>query len=329
MSDPRHYTVGWLCAIPTESVAATLFLDKRHDRLDEAFVNPSDSNSYTLGEMIGHKVVIAVLPDGEYGLSSATAVLKDMVHTFANLKVVLMVGVGGGAPTAKNDIRLGDVIVSSPSNGTGGIYQYDYGKLIQNHRFEHTGFLNQPSVLLRTTVSALKVDHEVDGHQIRANIETVLKSKPRLRNKYSKPLVDHLHHADTVHPSGLDVSCANSCASGVLDRAPRTDDDHDPMIHYGIIASANSLMKDAHQRDSLAKTENILCFEMEAAGLMNHFPCLVIRGVCDYADSHKNKDWQGYAAITAAAYARDLLARMVPRQVEAEMKVKDKLDSSK
>ncbi|ROT35327.1 ankyrin [Sodiomyces alkalinus F11] len=57
---------------------------------------------------------------------------------------------------------------------------------------------------------------------------------------------------------------------------------------------------------------------MEAAGLMNHFPCLVIRGICDYADSHKNKEWQGYAAMVAAAYAKDLLQQIPPSRVEAE-----------
>jgi nucleoside phosphorylase len=64
-----------------------------------------------------------------------------------------------------------------------------------------------------------------------------------------------------------------------------------------------------------------MCFEMEAAGLMNHFPCLVVRGICDYSDSHKNKQWQGYAAMTAAAYAKDLLTRMVPSRVRQEDRI--------
>lgn len=80
-------------------------------------------------------------------------------------------------------------------------------------------------------------------------------------------------------------------------------------------------MKDASIRDKLAAQKDVLCFEMEAAGLMNHFPCLVIRGICDYADLHKNKDWQGYAAMVAAAYAKDLLRRIVPQQVEQEAKL--------
>jgi nucleoside phosphorylase len=79
-------------------------------------------------------------------------------------------------------------------------------------------------------------------------------------------------------------------------------------IHYGTIASGNQVIKDGISRDRLsAELGGVLCFEMEAAGLMNDFPCLVIRGICDYADSHKNKAWQPYAAATAAAYAKELL----------------------
>jgi nucleoside phosphorylase len=93
-----------------------------------------------------------------------------------------------------------------------------------------------------------------------------------------------------------------------------------PVIHYGCIASGNQVMKCGKTRDELAKQLDIICFEMEAAGLMDTFPCLVIRGICDYADSHKNKDWQGYAAAAAAAYAKEFLLAMPPRQVESTPK---------
>jgi nucleoside phosphorylase len=106
-------------------------------------------------------------------------------------------------------------------------------------------------------------------------------------------------------------------------RSKRTEDEDDPAIHYGLIASGNQLIKDAFVRDKLAAEKDILCFEMEAAGLMNHFPCLVIRGICDYSDSHKNKEWQGYAAMMAAAYAKDLLCRIPPNKVEAERRISD------
>jgi nucleoside phosphorylase len=79
------------------------------------------------------------------------------------------------------------------------------------------------------------------------------------------------------------------------------------MIHYGAIASGNKVMKNGKARDMIARELDVVCFEMEAAGLMDTMSCLVIRGICDYADSHKSKEWQRYAAATAAAYARELL----------------------
>lgn len=121
--------------------------------------------------------------------------------------------------------------------------------------------------------------------------------------------------------------CRDNPADLVL-RSERTDKDDSVAIHYGLVASANQLMKDALIRDKLAAEEGVLCFEMEAAGLMNHFPCLVIRGICDYADSHKNKDWQGYAAMIAAAYARDLLCRLAPTRVENEKRISELLNDS-
>jgi nucleoside phosphorylase len=84
-------------------------------------------------------------------------------------------------------------------------------------------------------------------------------------------------------------------------------------------------MRDASIRDRLAADKDVLCFEMEAAGLMNHFPCLVIRGICDYSDSHKNKEWQGYASMVAAAYAKALLSRIPPNTVQREKKISDVL----
>jgi hypothetical protein len=124
---------------------------------------------------------------------------------------------------------------------------------------------------------------------------------------------DRLFHATYDH-HGLDNACDNCEISRQLTRPAR--DRHDPVIHYGLIASGNQVIKHGGTRDKLSQELGILCFEMEAAGLMDNFPCLVIRGICDYADSHKSKQWQGYAAATAAAYAKELLSVIHPNQVE-------------
>ncbi|GLA33115.1 hypothetical protein AnigIFM63326_002394 [Aspergillus niger] len=310
MSDPDQYTVGWICALETEYVAARAFLEKKHPRPET--LSPNDNNHYTLGEVGGHRVVIAVLPDGEYGISSAAGVARDMVHSFPNIRFGLMVGIGGGVPT-KHDIRLGDVI------------------RIARARFYQIGFLNQPPPILRTAVAGLQAQYEEEGHQLKESVQAVLEGNNRLKRRYMQPSfeADRLFESQFAHLNPH-ANCGEICdSSNLICRPRRTDEEDDPSIHYGLIASGNRVIKDAIFRDKLAAEKDVLCFEMEAAGLMNHFPCLVIRGVCDYADSHKGKEWQGWAAMMAAAYARDLLHQIVPQRVKAERRASELLDGIK
>jgi nucleoside phosphorylase len=325
MSNPQDYTIGWICAISTEYVAAQAFLDEKHEPPNYVALN--DNNDYTLGKVGKHNVVIAVLPDGEYGTSSAASVARDMLSSFPNVRIGLMVGIGGGAPSRKHDIRLGDIVVSAPRDGKGSVLQYDFGKTIQDQSFRPTGLLNQPPMVLRTAVNGLKAQYESEGHALEEAVERVLEKKPRLRRKYKRPDLssDRLYRSEFVHPQDearCPVVCGDDPSRLVL-RPERTEVEDNPAIHYGLIASANQLMKDASVRDTLAVEKDVLCFEMEASGLMNHLPCLVIRGICDYADSHKNKEWQGFAAMTATAYAKDLLSRIPLNKVEAERRIVD------
>lgn len=331
MSDTDIYTVGWICAITTEFVAAQALLDEEHTSPKP--VAPHDNNNYELGRIGEHNVVIALLPDGDYGTVSAASVARDMLHSFPNIRIGLMVGIGGGVPSVKHDIRLGDIVVSAPQAGYGGVLQYDFGKTIQCQEFQATRFLNQPPPVLRTAISGLKAQYEIKGHQFHNTIQAALEKTPKLRKKYNQPdpETDRLYRADVVHPPEAEVeaSCLTTCGTDaclLVPRQARDELEDNPRIHYGLVASGNRVMKDAILRDKLGKEENVLCFEMEAAGLMNHFPCLVIRGICDYSDTHKNKVWQGYAAMTAAAYAKDLLMRIPPNKVEIERKLADVLD---
>lgn len=89
-----------------------------------------------------------------------------MVHSFPNVKIGLMVGIGGGALSRKHDIRLGDIVVSAPRDGRDGVFQYDFGKMIQDQKFRPTAFLNQPPMVLRAAVSGLKAQYKSEGHQL-------------------------------------------------------------------------------------------------------------------------------------------------------------------
>lgn len=93
-----------------------------------------------------------------------------------------------------------------------------------------------------------------------------------------------------------------------------------PSIHFGGLASGDQVIKSALHRDHIAREESVIGFEMEGAGVWDTIPTIVVKGVCDYADSHKNKEWQLYAATTAAACAKSLLNiwRVTPRPMEGE-----------
>jgi nucleoside phosphorylase len=331
MSKPGDYTVLWICALTTEYVAAQTFLDEEDSKPEAGTIPISDTNTYTLGRIAGHKVVLAVLPKGEYGVGSAASVITNILRSFPNIRIGLMVGVGGGAPTRANDIRLGDVVVSSPKDGYGGIYHYDLGKEVQDSGFKQSGFLNQPPTVVRTAVSALEAKHIRKGHHIAQNIEIALELNPRLRRRgYAGPALksDRLYKIDIVHPA-LAENCEDTCGTEshkLVARRPRDEEDDNPAIHYGLIGSGNKVIKDATLRDKLAREQGVLCFEMEAAGIMNRMPCLVVRGICDYCDSHKNKDWQEYAAMTAAAYTKELLMEIPCKEIEREERLTAAID---
>ncbi|KAL3488238.1 ankyrin repeat-containing domain protein [Aspergillus germanicus] len=323
MTSLSDYTVGWICALTCEYVAAQLCLDEEYDDVS-VDVSQNDNNDYTLGRIGQHKVVIAVLPMGGHGTTSATAVARDMLHSFPNIRIGLMVGIGGGVPTTKHDIRLGDVVVSVPQDGTSGVFQYDFGKSVQDQDFVYTGVLDQPPVALRTAMNGLAARYQRKGNKIEERLNAILSEDLELQQTYGRPksATDLLFKPDLTHGTvcNQDHGCVNDQTNLVL-RPERTVSKGIIRIHYGTIASGNQLMKNAIIRDKLSREKDILCFEMEAAGLMNHFPCAVIRGICDYSDSHKNDQWQGYAALTAALYTKDLLSQLSPRKTNAEKRM--------
>jgi nucleoside phosphorylase len=286
--------------------AACAMLDKRHESLP---LQPESHqhNNYVLGRIGPHNVVVACLPSGITGTISAARVVNQMLATFKRLKFGLMVGIGGGAPSAENDIRLGDVVVGKPTGFFGGVIQYDFGKTVQNGRFVRTGMLNKPPEALLTAMSILQARHLMEGHGISSTIQQMIGKYPAMESQFTYPGVtsDKLYEAEYEHPES-EPTCSNCDPERLKHREPRPL--QLPVIHYGLIASGDQVMKHGATREQLRKELDVLCFEMEAAGLIDSLPFAIIRGISDYADSHKNNRWQGYAAATAAAYAKELMS---------------------
>ncbi|KAL9088898.1 MAG: hypothetical protein Q9165_005955 [Trypethelium subeluteriae] len=152
-------------------------------------------------------------------------------------------------------------------------------------------------------------DHGVIAHKLTEHLtvfENLLAQEWDFSREAAGP--DVLYVAQYEH-SGDEQNCEKCLPEKQEVRQPRNSPS--PVIHYGTIAPRNMVMRDAIKRDELSdQIGDVLCFEMEAAGLMDHFPCITIRGICDYADSHKNKTWQPYAAAAAAACAKELLLKI-------------------
>ncbi|CZR65340.1 related to nucleoside phosphorylase [Phialocephala subalpina] len=346
------YTIGWVCALPKEQTAATAMLDEIHADLPTK--PPNDTNAYTLGSIGKHNIVIACLPKGKLGTSSAATVAIQMVRTFPSIKIGLMVGIGGGIP---HKVRLGDVVVSTPVGQFPGVVQWDFGKAKHHGKFERTGALNNPPTSLLTALTKLETQHEMNGSKMYQYLDDLERNWPNLVPKYirstslNEPFLEldnsyrGRHRWQVIFLTLWEtilaflkfllgwwaIASVDGEAEQVTSTTVGTAVDgkqsrpRDIRVHYGLIASGNQVIKDAKLRDSLNESlgGNVLCVEMEAAGLMDNFPCVVIRGICDYADSHKNKDWQEHAAAVAAAFGKELLGYVQPSDVDGERPVKD------
>ena len=296
--------MGWICATPTELAAAILVLDESHAALHRIQEN---GNTYTYGLISNHNVVIACLPAGEKGSISASFVATHLKLSFPNVKYGLLVGTCGGIPSA-GDIRKGDVCVGiAKSEDDPAVFQYDFG--------EHTpsGFqpimrnLKGPGDVIPVAVANVKANHDsgtkqfihyMQQGQLRASQDGSWQRPPPQRDLLFK---------STFHHVGRNF-CEDCDPTQLVQRAERPS--QEPVVHYGKIGSGNTLHMDPVRRDELASLYSIMCLEMEASGVVNVLPTLVIKGVSNYADSHKNSEWTRYAALAAAGYAKEFISHL-------------------
>ncbi|KAJ5547117.1 Pfs NACHT and Ankyrin domain protein [Penicillium frequentans] len=316
LKSPNSYAIAWIAALPIDRAAAGAMLDEEHAAPIGFNRHPTDANVYMWGRVGDHNIVIASLTSGVYGTTSAATTASSLLASLPSIHIGLLVGIGGGVarPEKDHDIRLGDVVVSQPSRTTGGVCQYDLMKAEAGDMRDRSSFLGRPPTVLLNALASIQADHERKDSKVPCFLQDMLERNPKM-GKRSKQNPGYLHQgfdndrlfkASYGHTLGPD--CRGCDTADEIQRDLR--DTTDPEIHYGTIASGNTLVRDAILRDRIVSDigEDCVCFEMEAAGLMNHFPCLVIRGICNYADAHKNDRWKRYASATAAAYAKEFLA---------------------
>ncbi|KAL7973660.1 hypothetical protein HDV63DRAFT_413759 [Trichoderma sp. SZMC 28014] len=304
--DPAAYTVAWFAPLEIEARAALHLLDNRHN--GSFRMGPGNDYVFQAGDACGHNIIIATLPAGQnYGTGSAAALATQVKSFFPNLWFGLLVGVAAGLPNLSLDppldIRLGDVLVNLSTSNSAGVIAYDLRKVTDKDGFEllHHGYaLANTATVVRSAIGNIKLQQPNDANLILP---------------YYKSIQDKEHSSGTFGDPGQDKDMFYQFDQDGVERLIQRDhrpDDKRVRVWYGTIGSGEKLLKNARERDKLRDKYGFIGLEMEAAGTMDCIPVGVIRGVCDYGDKHKNKDWQPYAAAMAAAYAKAILAKITP-----------------
>jgi nucleoside phosphorylase len=312
-TDRYQYTVGWIAPMSLELTAATAMLEEPTE-----LRVPEDNTVYNVGRIGHHYVVMVVCP--RIGTNPASIVLTNMRRSFPNITHVLLVGIGGGVPCYGVDLEkqivLGDVVVGFPQDSEGGVAHTEFGAWVGKNEFAFSGHTLHPSSALLGAVNNLQSQHEkLQGTfipQILREMRNGIRADLQPEFKDPGPEHDRLFQDDCPHldkKKSCDVLCELDKSTLREKRGPKAHREKDtPFVHYGTINSENALVISSAKRNDLYEKRGTICFEMEAAAIVSECQGLVVRGICDYADSHKNKKWQRYAAATAAAYTKELLS---------------------
>ncbi|KLJ05924.1 hypothetical protein EMPG_10632 [Blastomyces silverae] len=318
-SHEANVTVGWIAPMALELTPAVAILENHEKVLKHETL-------YHVGLIARHWVVMVVCP--RIGTASAATVLADMRRSFPNIKHVLVVGIAGGmpyyGPSMQEQIVLGDVVVGCPQGSEGGVAHYEFGAWEGENELTPRGHTLHPSDALLSAVNNLRSDHRMRvGTKIPQILSDLRKS---LAEEVLPEFEDPGSEQDYLFPDNYPHRDRGKLCEGLCDlttskrrndrgaKATRKEDW--PRIHYGTIGSANALVISSEKRNELYAKHKTICIEMESAGVMGNHQALVVRGICDYADSHKNKKWQNYAAATAAAYAKEVLLLVPPARLD-------------
>lgn len=300
--------IAWICVLEKEYQAVLSILDERYDDTQVEIINANaDENLYCAGRIGVHDIVINC-PTGSTGYYTAQDVARDIKATFPCLQYAMLVGIGGGAPNLDMgmDVRLGDVVVSKL------VIPYQSGKLRDN-TFEITAAPIEPAKLLARCAVDYRAALVAGKESLKERIDEAVLEMDRV---FPRPSGDDLFKTEFQH---LDECCDclkqySSEPSKRVFRAPRSERDL-VQLHFGIVGSADQVLRNAKERDRFSKEKDIICFEMEAAVVMRSIPSITVRGISDYCDGHKNDCWHDYAALSAAVCAKQLIKRIKPGMI--------------
>lgn len=297
-------TILIVTALPLEFDMMVELLE--NEREDRSFGDKK--SQYPHGKIGKHDVVIAM---SSMGNSFSALIATIALEKYHSIKYIFMTGIAGGIPNIENaneHVRLGDIVICNNK----GVVQHDMGKNItkpkktflkwfnsKNEEFEYNFSPRPPdSTLLRNT--------EIHVQRTGTNEYEFWKHLDGLLAKKNHVRPEVMSLCDTPWINGSEVEQPS---------VPNGFDQTRPRIHFGVIASGNTVVKSAKVRDKLKIDFKAKAIEMEASGVSDAAwiqgkDYFIVRGICDYSNSDKNKIWQPYAAAVAATFTKDIIERL-------------------
>ncbi|KAM0562365.1 hypothetical protein ACHAPJ_002055 [Fusarium lateritium] len=356
-----EFEVAIICALPLEYDAVCYTFDEFWDEDGDQYGKAvGDTNHYTTGRIGKHYVVLALLP--HMGKANAAGAAAGMRFSFPGLRLALLVGVCGGLPFDRHnkdaEILLGDVVISKSVCQYDFGRRYP-GKFEMKNTIEDN--LGRPNKDVRNLVRFFETARgvevlskhcasfmkEIQGKVAKTQYSTRYNYLGTTHDKLFKSSYSHKHRGkssdacpncsaspptlckEALHALCKDLGCkeSNLVTRKRLQSSEKSDSSNTTArpavhLHVGTVASGDMVIKSASDRDRIAKETNAIAFEMEGAGVWDEVPCIVVKGVCDYADSHKAKAWQDFAAATAASIAKGILQCYVQADRKKEKTVR-------
>jgi nucleoside phosphorylase len=325
------FATAIICALRLEAEAVEALFDEHYDRLSKYYgKKQGDVNAYINGRIGKHDVVLCYMPGR--GKVSATVVASSLQVSYPGIKLALVVGICGGAPLEYQEIFLGDVIISD------SVIEYDFGRQYpggfqRKSRVKDT--LARPYQEIRALLQGLRVENA--RRELQNQAQHYLHSLQQIGPQWCHPGVNDILfrpsylHKHYSYSSPVGCSCFRSdspeqiceeafekdcddlgCDQGQQIRCRKVPEAIQTSIHIGPIASSDTIMISGQYREEITRKEKAIGFDIDGAGIWDNAPCIIIKGVCHYADSHKCKLWQAYAAATAASVAKALLDYWMP-----------------
>ncbi|PVH97054.1 purine and uridine phosphorylase [Periconia macrospinosa] len=324
-ADPR-FTIAIVTALRLEYDALAAALDSPpevlpHD-LDDPFI-------FTTGVFAGRNVVISY--PAKTGQRDTALAVQFLELKYGKMRLVILLGICAGIPKPPegDEIFLGDVVIST------AVLAYAHGarldptglQLRKILPHEAGGTIRQVLELIRTDSFSRQLTDVSRGALEKLRHQPHYRPLPENKDLFFDPSYHHLHRP----PCPANICNANAPDNTICESAKRTScrllqcdktqarprppySERPFGIHCGVFASADLIMRDAQVRDGLANEYGVLAFDMEATGIWGLNPhIVVIKGVCDYGDSHKPKDWQDFAAARAACVAIAFITKFFPQ----------------